>query len=291
MKRLLVILLSLPMAVSCHWIARIEHVFHESGDPTVANVGYEYLYRSDIAKLLPSGISPEDSVRLSASYIESWAYSKLIMLKAEESLSEKDKDISGDIEAFRQNLLTFRYEKYYIEHRIDTLVTQEKLREVYEANKADYTFPYSIVRGRVIRISKKSPYYDGIKERYCATSPQDVEDLVALCNSTAEKYADFSQSWTPSSSLAKELGTDLREVESLLARSRAFEYDSGDGHYLVFIQDRTAPGQPSPLEYNAEKIREIIISYRKQELLSSLRNELLDEGRGNGKLKLYTEDE
>ena len=51
------------------------------------------------------------------------------------------------------------------------------------------------------------------------------------------------------------------------------------------------PGEVTPLEYNAEKIREIIISRRKQELISNLQRDILNDALNNNKLKITEENE
>lgn len=42
-------------------------------DQVVAKACGEKLYRSELAKYIPGGITPEDSVRLAQQYIRSWA--------------------------------------------------------------------------------------------------------------------------------------------------------------------------------------------------------------------------
>lgn len=291
MKKLLAILIALPFAISCNWTDYLELILHRREDPAVARVGNDFLFRSEIAKLLPKGISAEDSVRMSASYIESWALSRLLMLEAEEALSKDDKDITKDVAEFRRNLLTFRYEKMFVESRIDTVVSEQEIRGIYESSAEDYTFPYSVIRGRVVKISPKSPYYREIKERFRATAPQDVEDLEKLCNSSAERYVDFSRGWVASSALAREMGTNLKMVEARLSSGTFFECETDAGNFLVFVEERTAPGRISPLEYNIGKIREMIISRRKQGLLASMQKDILDGALADGTFKIYKRNE
>ncbi len=291
MKRLLAILLLLPLAVSCKLTGHLERFVRMHDDKAVARVGSEYLYSSDIAKLLPDGISEDDSLRMSRDYIDSWALDKLIMHRAEKSLSKEEKDITSEVAEFRQNLLTFRYEKVYIEQRLDTIVSEAEAMAVYNDHRSDFVFPYSVIRGRVARISPKSPYYSEIKERFRASAPQDVADLEEICTSSAERYNDFSRQWVPSAAIAGELGIGLAEAESLLASQPMFEYRSATGNFIVYIEERTAPGQASPLGYNMDKIREMVISRRKQEILSSMQRELLEEASAGGKFKIYNRDE
>ena len=46
-------------------------------------------------------------------------------------------------------------------------------------------------------------------------------------------------------------------------------------------------GEVSPFEYNVARIRETILGKRKQELLSKLEQDLLEDAHINGTLKIY----
>lgn len=280
------LLLTLSVA-SCDMINAVESALHVSSDPVVARVGREYLYASDVKALIPAGASAEDSVRMARDYMDSWAKGKLLIRAAEQNLSKDDLDITDAVTEFRANLLTFRYEKRYIEQHLDSIVTQEEALAVYEEFKPEFIFPYSTVKARVIRISPKSPYYDEIHNLFNTTDPNDEADLENLCRSYAEKYVDFGKAWIPAGALASELGMNLAECESELSRSRAFRKETDGANYLVYVVSRVAPGQPSPLEYNIEKIRETVIGRRKQEILSSLERDLLKTALDGGKYKIY----
>ena len=286
--RLLTVLCMLATLPACNFVERI---FHDPGDDAVARVGKDVLYRSDIRKLIPQGVPAEDSVRMVQQYINTWAKGKLLMLQAEANLSKEAKDVTDEVAEFRQNLLTFRYEKLYIESRLDTLVTEAEAREYYEAHKAQFTFPYSLVKARIIRISKKSPYYDMIKDSHQAETDSDVADLEEMCYASAEKYVDFGKNWVPMATFAKELGMETAACEVEFARERSFEREIDGQNHLVYLLGRIAPNQPSPFEYNAEKIRELLLSKRKQELLASLEQELFEDAKETGKLIIYDQDE
>ena len=60
---------------------------------------------------------------------------------------------------------------------------------------------------------------------------------------------------------------------------------------VLQILEYIAPGELTPVEYNSEKIKEIIISRRKQELLSNLQRDILNDALNNNKLKIIEEDE
>ena len=51
------------------------------------------------------------------------------------------------------------------------------------------------------------------------------------------------------------------------------------------------PGEITPFDYNSGKIKEIIISRRKQELLLNLQRDILNDALNNNKLKIIEEND
>ena len=94
-------------------------------------MGQEKLYRSDIDKVIPKGIVPEDSVRLSRQYINSWASDRVYLKIAEEQLSKAERDVTVELEDYRKSLLKYRYEQLYVNERLDTSVSHEHIEEYY----------------------------------------------------------------------------------------------------------------------------------------------------------------
>lgn len=287
MKRIVSLLCLLVLLTSCEALRSTWH----SLDRRVARIGSDVLYESEVVKLLPPGTSPEDSAQLVRQYVDTWALSKLLLRKAQDELSKGERDISGQMEELRRNILGFRYEKRYVEANLDTIVSLKELQDYFQEHVRNYTFGYSVVKARMTRVSRVSPYYETIKSGFKLNNSTSNAELSELCRSAAEKYSDFDGDWIPSSVLASETGIGVEECEKDLAGGTFFEYVEGDNSVFVYIFDRVAPGEVSPFDYNKSRIQETIISIRKQQLVARLERELLDEALGNKKLKIYNYDE
>ena len=96
----LIIMIVLPAVVSCRAISSFL-----SNDEVFAKVGKEKLYRSDLEKVVPKGISPQDSSRLASQYIFSWASDRVYLTIAEQQLSKSEKDVARELEDYRKSLL------------------------------------------------------------------------------------------------------------------------------------------------------------------------------------------
>ena len=114
-----------------------------------------------------------------------------------------------------------------------------------------------------------------------------MAELRELCYSSAERYTDFGGDWVPLSQFAKELGTDIETCTREVLPKKSCEMKFNDSNYLIFIEEKVDAGEVSPFEYNVARIRETILGKRKQELLSKLEQDLLEDAHINGTLKIY----
>ena len=105
----------------------VNSILHD--EEVVAKVGNSMLYKSEVTRLIPQGISGDDSLRLAMQYINSWASDMVYLDVAEKQLSKEQKDVSKELEAYRRSLLKYRYEQLYVNERLDTAVTTDEIEE------------------------------------------------------------------------------------------------------------------------------------------------------------------
>lgn len=261
-----------------------------SGDEVVANVGDHYLYREDIKNLIPGGTSYSDSIMMVRQYVNSWALKYLLLLKAEEELSKTDKDVEGELEDYRNSLLVYRYERQYVDQRLDTLVSDQEARDYYDQNASNITINNSVVKARVIKIASSSPNLARIKSMYKAESLEDIDELERICFNSAERYNNFDNKWVDLSFVARELPLDLFRCEEILRSSSNIEAQDSLYSYFAYFPQRIAPEGKPPFEYYLPRIKEIIISHRKQELIANLEKDLIKEALDKKKIKLNIND-
>ena len=254
----------------------------------VAKLGDHKLYLSELEKVIPNGISPEDSLNLANLYINSWATGKAFQDIAEQKLSKEEKDVSKELEDYRQSLLRYRFEQRFISERLDTTVSPKEVDEYFEAHKDNFKLERPIVKARFMKISEDSPNLRTIKK---LMSSDDVSDVIAadsLAFNSAQRYADLSDTWIDAATLAGDFGVDY--VEMLSKKNGQFiEIKDGDGFLLVaFIADMVKAGEVPPVEFCEERIKDIIISGRKHKLLTTLEQDLIEDAKAKEKFEIYS---
>ena len=276
------ILIVLPALSSCRAISS----FLKGGE-VVAEVGSEKLYRSDLDAVIPRGLPIEDSIYLAKQYINIWATELVFLGIAEEQLSKSEKDVTKELEDYRKSLLKYRYEQLYVNERLDTAVTDELVEEYYNSHQDKFVLGRPLVKARFLSISEDSPAKDQIRKRM---SSSDVEDLIeadSLAYSSAFKFTTWSDAWVDVTVLAREFPMDYESMLGQVRNKWIEKVDTLGVARLAYIHDMMRKGEVAPLEYSAPAIRDIIISSRKQALISTLEQDLLNDARENGKFVTY----
>ena len=274
------------LTVSLPSCKAVQSFIHD--EEVVARLGDHKLYLSELEKVIPNGVSPEDSVNLANLYINSWATGKAFQDIAEQKLSKEEKDVTKELEAYRQSLLRYRFEQRYISERLDTAVTSKEENEYYETHKENFKLDRPILKARYMKISEDSPNLQKIKKLMSSDNVGDVIAADSLAFNSAQRYEDFSDTWIDAVALAGDFGVDY--VEMLSRKNGKFiEIKSGDGYLNVaYIVDMVKAGEIPPVEFCQERIRDIIVSVRKHKLLTTLEQDVIEDAKAKEKFEIYS---
>ena len=285
MRRFLPILSSVALLCSCHAISSLIH-----DDQLVAQVGSNKLYKSELERFIPNMIPVEDSVRLAEQFINSWAMDQLYLDVAEAQLSRAELDVSGELENFRRSLLKYRYQQRYVNDRLDTLITDEQIRRYYASHEPEFELRRPVLKVRFVDVMKASPNKDAILRMMTSEDYDDVQRADTLAKSTALRYFDGADTWMDAGELAKFFGLDYTEMLSCLKGDMIrYEPEDRDDLMAAYVLDIRRTGT-APLEYCASRIRDILMSARKHELMNSLERDLLKDALEKKKFVVYRDE-
>ena len=272
----------LPTLSSCRAISNFLR-----NDEVVAEVGKDRLYRRDLDAVVPKGIAAEDSVRLAHQYINLWASDRIFVSIAEQQLSKAEKDVTKELEDYRTSLLKYRYEQLYVNERLDTAVSDDKVEEYYASHKENFKLDRPLVKARFLRIHTDSPMLETIRKKMNSSDANDLIEADSLAFSSAIMFTTWKDEWQDVIVLAREMGIPY---DSLLGSSKngwLRQDDTTGVTNIAYISGIMASGEYAPVEYMSERIKDIIVSTRKQALISSLEQDLLKDARENGKFVIY----
>jgi len=272
----------LPALMSCRAISSFLN-----NEEAIAEVGTAKLYRSELNALIPNGIDKEDSIRLAKGYINTWALDQIFLKQAEEQLSKAEKDVTKELEDYRKSLLKYRYEQLYVNERLDTSVSEEKIEAYFVEHEEKFILQRPVVKARYLYIDGESPSLAKIRKKMASDDVAEVMEADSIAYSSALKFTTWGGMWIDVSTLSREFGVDYA---SMLASMQGRWIESKDTTGMIkvaYVFDMIRAGNIAPLEYCAPSIRDMIISMRKQVLISGLERDLLNDARENGQFVIY----
>jgi len=272
----------LPAFMSCRAISSFL-----SADETIAEVGQAKLYRSELNELIPRGIPAEDSVRLAKMYINTWALDQVFLAVAEEQLSKSEKDVTKELEDYRKSLLKYRYEQLFVNERLDTSVSDDRIEQYYQDHEEKFILQRPVVKARFLLISEDSPSLDKIKKKMASDEVQDLVDADSLAYSSALKFLTWGNEWIDASTLAREFGADHETMLDWMEGKWITRRDTSGRVSVAYVSEIMNAGRLAPIEYCTPSIRDMIISARKQSLISTLEQDLLKDARETGQLVIF----
>ncbi len=279
----MLLLTALAMLTSCEFISGIIH-----DDEVVARLGNRKLYKTELDAFIPNGVSAEDSTKLALQYINTWATEQLFSDIAQQQLSKEEQDVSAELEDYRRSLLKYRYEQRYVNERLDTVVLSQEIDDYYHSHEDLFVLDVPIVKARFLDIMQDSPNLELIKDKMCSSKIEDLEMADSLAYSSALRYEDGSEKWVDMVTFARNFGTDYGTLLSKAGKDGFIEIPDERGDVkIAYICEMQHVGELAELDYCEDRIKDIIISTRKQTLLSDLERELLSDALDKETLIIY----
>ncbi len=279
----MLLLTALAMLTSCEFISGIIH-----DDEVVAKLGNRKLYKTELDAFIPNGVSAEDSTNLALQYINTWATEQLFSDIAQQQLSKEEQDVSAELEDYRRSLLKYRYEQRYVNERLDTVVLSQEIDDYYHSHEDLFVLDVPIVKARFLDIMQDSPNLELIKDKMCSSKIEDLEMADSLAYSSALRYEDGSEKWVDMVTFARNFGTDYGTLLSKAGKDGFIEIPDERGDVkIAYICEMQRVGELAELDYCEDRIKDIIISTRKQTLLSDLERELLSDALDKETLIIY----
>jgi len=260
----------------------------EQKPESIARVGKSYLYKSDIATLVPVGTPKEDSVLMVRDFINRWASQKLLIEAAERNLSDKKKgEYNALIKQYKIDLYTKAYIEEVVKNTVDTLVTQQELKQYYDENKENFKTNSTLVRLRFINLAKANPRFATIRSKFFDYNKKDKKfwDTYAL---QFKSFALNDSIWVDMSQVYVKLpviNPDNRD--EIIRAGRKAEIQSNDDVYLIKITNVIDKNQISPFEYIKPTLKEVILNKRKLELIKKFEKEITDDAIKNKDYEIY----
>lgn len=253
----------------------------ENDEIKIASVGNEILYQTELEYSFPSGLNEEDSISFLNQFVQNWIINQLLLQKAEELLPEKIKNVDAKLEQYRISLLSYEFEELYIKQRLDTTVSNDEILSYYEQHKDDFILKDYLVKCLILKCMNNLPDLEQVKKSYLLRKEEDEDQIRTFAQSyNAELYLN-NEEWIYFEDLIAKVPIEDYNKRRLITRKKKFFFEDNNIINFVNIYDYKLKDAVSPLSFEKERIKSIILNMRMNELRKQLRQNLYSDAQKN----------
>jgi len=253
----------------------------------VAKVGERQLTMKELSGYVPDYLDDTDSALWADDYVKKWVQRELLLLKAEENLKVDLKDVSKELEEYRNSLLVYRYKNELVKEKMDTTVTDSNIQKYFNDHRESFILNRNIVKAIYIKIPVQVSNPDNIKDLCLSENKEKQAKLNEYCMSYAKAYDRFNDQWVAADMVLGNIPEVIKDQDQFLERNRFVESTDMNYYYIVCIRDYRLSGKVSPIEYVQNDIRNLILSKQKIDFLKQIEKDIYKEGLDNNKVKLF----
>jgi len=255
---------------------------HSSEENPVARAYGKTLDMSDLADIIKSAGGSEDSAIKVNTYIEQWLRQQVLLHEAEQILDEEKKDVERQLEEYRKSLLVFNYEREYVNLHLDTSVSEQEIKEFYDSHQDDFILKDNIVKVNYLILDKKTPRLEKVKNWFRSDTEKEKKQLREYAMQYAINSFFDSTAWLPFDELLKQIPIKTYDKEEYLRNNRFIEAQDSSYIYLANIKGFRIKDNVSPLSFETENIRSMILNKRKLKLVEEMEKSLYDQALKKG---------
>lgn len=259
----------------------------ERSENALARVNDIYLYPENAKDLLNMLKGDKDSAIIIQNYINNWIQQELLMQQAELNLSADQMNFQKLLEDYRKSLIIYAFEKEWIRQKLDTNVSHEEIVSYYENNQANFELKENIVKMRFAKVARNAPKQKLLEEVIQSGDKEGRKKFRDYCIQYALDYNDNDSMWIPFDKVSMKLPLDVENEEDFLQRNKFVVRADTTNYYLLYIREYKIKNAISPLSFEREKIRNIIVNQRKLSLISDMKSDLFETALDKGTAEIY----
>lgn len=267
-------LLTLFVLVSC---SESEKELKKKAALVVA--GEESLTKDELNALIIDTGDPKDSVGMTSKAIDDWASESFFYQEAIGKLKEEELDIDKQVEEYRKSLVNYVYSTKIIEANLDTNVSLPEIQDYYNENKENFILKDNIVKVNYFKIPLKAQSLDKMKRLMYSSAEKDKAQLISLCAQYAENYFVNDSTWLYLEELKKEVPKLRSQDDIYIYAGRIMELNDDEFYYFLKIREVKSRNSVSPINFEKQNIKKLIVNKRKTQLIKLYKQQLLEKAK------------
>lgn len=258
-----------------------------SDNTLIAKAYNNRLYLEDIQALIPLGADPADSAAFVKRYVDNWLTAQVFIHHALQNMSVEELGIEQRVKDYRNALIIHQYESLLVSKAMDTVVTNDQLHSYYEGNKAYFILRDNIVRATYIKMPLRSPENNRIRSMYRSEEPEVLAELEEICLQHEATYYINHDSWMLFSDILRDMPLTVNDHAAFLRNNRFSEITDDYFRYFLYIHDHKLSGDVSPLDFERENIRVLVLNQRKKQFIEEKRRDFFNQAIESNRIESF----
>ena len=237
---------------------------------------------SDVVRMIPRGLSEEDSTALFHTVVDRWVRNMVLSEVASSNLYDKER-IDRMVEDYRNDLIVDSYLTSMTDKRSD--VDEEEIKKYYISHVEEMKLPAPIVKGIFVKVPEKDERLSDLRRWMKSPNGDAVDNIEKYGLRNASRYEYFMDRWIDWEDVAEQIPYRFFDADAFLQSTKDFETAYGGSTYLLHISEYCLSGEKMPYEYASGVISGILSNGRFVESRNNLIKEIYREKMSEGSLK------
>jgi hypothetical protein len=269
------------------FLTSCSYFFKKKTERVLARAYDDYLYESDLKGVIPPGASAKDSANLARNFIDTWVHQKLLIQQAKNNLTNQQMDFSTQLENYKNSLTIYEYEHELVNQKLDTIVSDEEIENYYASNQKNFLLKENIVKLQYVKVPLKSQNLSQLRKLLNSDASADKTRLSELAEKYAADYFLDDQNWLLLNDVLTQIPIKTYNQEEFFKTHHILEVQDSAYYYLIRFRDFRIKDNISPLSFEKERIRNIILNKRKMDLINKMHQDVYQSALKKNDFEIY----
>ncbi|MBQ8360542.1 MAG: peptidyl-prolyl cis-trans isomerase [Bacteroidaceae bacterium] len=260
-----------------------KHSKDHQGQTPLVEVDGNFLYVEDLRKVLPANVSKDDSLLFAEHYIRNWIEDVLLLVNAERNVQE-DENIHQLVENYRRALVLHRYQQKLMEQRLAFEISESEIDSFYRENTSQFLLEQPMVKGLYIKVPLNAKGMNNVRQWYKKKDQEVIEKMEKYSLQHAVDYLYFYNHWLYLDEIFDRIPVKVDDAAEYVRRNMDVEVRDTAFCYFMHIDTLLLAGQPMPIDYAKNEIREILMNMRQVDFMKQVKGKLYEEAQNEQRI-------
>ncbi|MDR0658216.1 MAG: peptidyl-prolyl cis-trans isomerase [Mediterranea sp.] len=249
----------------------------------LVEVDGNFLHKEDLQKVLPAGLSKDDSLLFAENYIRNWIEEVLLYDKAKANIPN-NAEIETLVENYRKALIIHTYQQELINQKLSPNLPEQDITDFYEKNKSLFVLERPLIKGLFVKVPLGAPQLNEVRKWYKTETHEAVENLEKYSLQYAISYDYFYDKWVTVSDVLGKIPIKNEKPEEYIHANRHVELQDTAFYYFLNVADYRKKGDEEPYDFARTTAKDMLINLRKIDFIKGIKAGLYKEATRKDKI-------